>query len=188
MKLTEAIERILELEAEGASTTLPDHGEEDRDREFCMLLGGYAKELCTMALSSLKAPEDGEAPKMDDLSRQVYRLRDILRTFWLLATDGVFHDGDRVMSLRRNSPTVQAMDEYFDEHPWNAPDTVQPPRKEADATLKNARFHGGQVSGFIYGDKKGRFHDGDFITTSLVKDVEVTTKNSRYVVELKEGE
>lgn len=62
----------------------------------------------------------------------------------------------------------------------------QPRRKEADATLKNARFHGGQVSGFIYGDKKGRFHDGEYITTSLIEKVEVTTKNSRYVVELKE--
>jgi hypothetical protein len=58
---------------------------------------------------------------------------------------------------------------------------------EYDAILKNARWTGKSISGFIYGDRKGRFRDGTFVHTSSVSHgygLEIYhTRNSVYKVE-----
>lgn len=58
---------------------------------------------------------------------------------------------------------------------------------EYTAVLKNARWIGKSISGYIYGDKSGRFPDGELITTSSVNHgygLEIYhTRNSVYKVE-----
>jgi hypothetical protein len=55
----------------------------------------------------------------------------------------------------------------------------------SDGILKNATVQkNGRVSGQIYGDKKGRFQDGEWISTSPIQ--KIVTKNSTYEIELQE--
>lgn len=60
---------------------------------------------------------------------------------------------------------------------------------EITAVILAARVDGDRISGLCYGDKNGRFFDGEYITTSAIQHVEpnptgdiVTTRNSVYKV------
>lgn len=56
---------------------------------------------------------------------------------------------------------------------------------EFDAELRNWVIAGSFIYGEIYGDKKGRFHDGCAVKTSTIQDLNkregwVKTRNSTY--------